>query len=372
MDRKESLLHFYTCQVEPARAKLMEDLQHTLVTRRTELEAEFIDHFKHMIRDVSEAQERGEKGNVAYIQYSMLRTELVGGAMNILVEACDDSWLLDRSPIRAFYSANWAYECIGRMLDGLREAIPNYQGSVPLVELDRIMLREAGLVNRYLVQFIRRSCRALENFQLDSLMHLDQVFEVRVGEYLDASECVFRLDRRNRSIEDIGAALEESDGLEVMYAHFKGLDMSEMECSDLDFRYSRFEHIDMHSTDFQRCVLVGTLWRNCDLDDANFTGSVLHGADFSGCSLARAVFRDTIGEVGHAEGLVQGPGYDALNFENANLAGADFRGARLRGAIFRGANLTGALWDGADVEGAIFDHTERGDADDPILSFNGG
>ncbi|MET3940620.1 uncharacterized protein YjbI with pentapeptide repeats [Paenibacillus sp. PvP094] len=359
MDRKESLLHFYTHQVEPARARLMDDLQHMLHTRYAELAAEFMDHFRLLLQEVGDAQKRGAKGKIAYIQYSVLRTELLGGAMNVLVEACDASWLLDRTPIRAFYSANWAYGCLERMLDGLREELPNYQGTVTTVELDRIMLREAALVNRYLVYFMRRSCRALEDFEWDSLMNLEQVFEVRMGEYLDASECVFRLDRRNRSIEEIGEALEESDGLEVMYAHFQGLDMSGMECSDLDFRYSRFDRIDMHSTDFQRCVLVGTRWHNCGLEHADFTGSILYGADFSGCSLERAVFRGVMGEVGHPEGLAQGPSYDALNFENANLSGADFRGARLRGAIFRGANLTDTLWEGADVEGAIFDDAER-------------
>ncbi|WJM06852.1 pentapeptide repeat-containing protein [Paenibacillus sp. PK1-4R] len=359
MDRKESILHFYTHQVKPARAKLMDDLQHTLHTRYTELTAEFLSHFRLMIQEVSDAQKRGAKGPIAYIQYSMLRTELLGGAMNVLVEAYDDSWLLDRTPIRSFYSSRWAYECLERMLNGLGEELLHYQGTVTAVELDRIMLQEAALVNRYLVHFIRRSCRALEDFEWNSLMDLEQIFEVRVGEYLDASECVFRLDRRNRSIEEIGEALEESDGLEVMYAHFQGLDMSEMECSDLDFRYSRFDRIDLHSTDFQRCILIGTRWRNCSLENTDFTGSILYGADFSGCSLERAVFREIIGEVGHPEGLAQGPEYDALNFENSNLSGADFRGAHLRGAIFRGANLTDTLWEGADVEGAIFDDAER-------------
>jgi uncharacterized protein YjbI with pentapeptide repeats len=106
--------------------------------------------------------------------------------------------------------------------------------------------------------------------------------------------------------------------------------------------------------------LIGTRWRNCSLENTDFTGSILYGADFSGCSLENAVFREIIGEAGHPEGLVQGPEYDVLNFENSNLSGADFRGARLRGAIFRGANLTDTLWDGADVEDAIFDDAERG------------
>ncbi|WP_427181560.1 pentapeptide repeat-containing protein [Paenibacillus sp. TC-CSREp1] len=359
MDRKESVLHFYTHQVEPARARLMDDLQHTLHTRHTELTADFLSHFRLLIQEISDAQKRGAKGRIAYIQYSMLRTELLGGAMNILVEACDASWLLDRTPIRSFYSSQWAYECLERMLNGLREELPRYQGSVAAVELDRIMLREAALMNRYLVYFIRRCFRELEDVEWHSLMETEQIFEVRVGEYLDASECVFRIDGRNRSIAEIGEALEESDGLEVMYGHFQELDMSRMVCSDLDFRYSRFERIDLHSTDFQRCVLIGTHWRNCSLEDTDFTGSILYGADFSGCSLERAVFREIIGEAGHPEGLAQGPAYDALNFENSNLSGADFRGASLRGAVFRGANLTNTLWEGADVEGAIFDEAER-------------
>ncbi|MGP3784327.1 pentapeptide repeat-containing protein [Paenibacillus sp. 1A_MP2] len=277
MVRKESVLHFYTHQVKPARDKLMDDLQHTLHTRHAELTAEFLSHFRFMIQEVSDVQKRGAKGRIAYIQYSMLRTELLGGDMNVLVEACDASWLLDRAPIRSFYSFDWAYECLERMLNGLREELPRYQGTVTAVELDRIMLQEAALVNRYIVHFIRHSSRALEDFEWNSLMELEQIFEVRVGEYLDASECVFRLDRRNRSIEEIGEALEESDGLEVMYAHFQGLDMSKMECSDLDFRYSRFDRIDMHSTDFQRCVLIETRWRNCSLENTDFTGSILYG-----------------------------------------------------------------------------------------------
>jgi uncharacterized protein YjbI with pentapeptide repeats len=358
MNRKDSLKHFYADQVEPERVRLMEDLRRTLESRSTELTAEYMEHFREFIKEVALVQEVRTKEKIAYIQYSILRTEVLGGAMNVLVEACDSSWLLDRRPVRAFYSAQWAYECVERMIERLKQTLASYQGAVTAVELEGIRLQQVPLVNRYLVYFIRRCGYLLEDMELHLQMKLEHNFEVRVGEYLDASECVFRLDQRERSIEEIGEELEESNGIAVMYAYFQGLSMSEMECSDLDFRFSRFENIDLKLTDFQRCMLVGTRWRNCEMEGVNFSNSLIYGADFSGCSLQGAVFRGVVGDIGRPEGLVQGPGYDAVNFKNSNLKGADFRGADLRGANFSGANLVDTLWSNANIEGAIFDNVE--------------
>ncbi|CAI6065105.1 hypothetical protein PAECIP112173_01948 [Paenibacillus sp. JJ-100] len=359
MNRKDSLKHFYADQVEQERVRLMDDLKRTLESRSTELTAKYMEHFTEFIKEVALAQQVGTKGKIAYIQYSMLRTEVLNGAMNVLVEACDSSWLLDRSPVRTYYSAQWAYDCVERMIERLKQTLPSYQGAVTAVELEHVRLQQVALVNRYLVYFIRRCGYLLEDLELHLHMQLEQNFEIRLGEYLDASECVFRLDRRERSIEEIGEELEESNGIAVMYAHFQGLSMAEMECSDLDFRFSRFEHVDLKWTDFQRCMLVGTRWRNCEMDGVNFSDSLIHGADFSGCSLQGAVFRGVVGDMGQPEGLVQGPGYDAVNFKNSNLEGADFRGANLRGANFSGANLVDTLWDNANIDGAIFDDAER-------------
>lgn len=359
MSRKESLLHFYMNQVEPERIRLMADLQYTLNSQSPMLTTEFLSYFEELTSKVRHSQQIGAKGNVAYIQYSLLRTEVATGAMHYLAEASDMSWLLDRKPIQAIYDAQWAFDCLERMLDRLKKTLPDYQGMISMVELDRIRLQEVTLVHRYVIYFIRQCFHQLLDSQLISDMQVEPEFEVRVGEYLDTSECVYRLDQRERNLEDIGRELEEGDGLGGMYADYHDLDMEEMICSDLDFRYSRFNDIRLKSTDFERCVLVGTRWHNCDMRDTNFADSLLYGADFNGCSLERAIFRGISGEEGHPDGRIQGPGYSGINFENANLTGADFRGARLRGAIFRRANLTNVLWDGADLEDAIFEESVK-------------
>lgn len=358
MKRMESLKHFYIDQVEPERVRLMNELKNSLEKRSTELTAEYMNHFRYFIEQIVIAQQAGIKAEIAYIQYSILRTEVLNGAMNVLVEACDSSWLLDRNPVRAFYSAQWAYDCIEQMIDRLKKVAPSYQGAVTVVELEQIKLEQILLVNRYLIYFIRECCCLLENIELLSDIKIELNFEIRVGEYLDTSECVFRLDRRERSIEEISRELEETNGVSGMYTHFQGLDMSELECNDLDLRFSRFENINLKMTDFQRCVIVGTRWLGCEMEGVNFSDSLLHGADFTGCSLQKAVFRDVVGNIGNPTGLIEGPGYNAVNFTNSNLEGADFRGADLRGANFTGANLTDTLWNNANIEGAIFDNAE--------------
>lgn len=52
----------------------------------------------------------------------------------------------------------------------------------------------------------------------------EAVFEVRVGEYLSHSECVFRLDERERDSEEVRAWLQEkNDSAAYTYEDFMDL-----------------------------------------------------------------------------------------------------------------------------------------------------
>lgn len=357
MDKAESINHFRAQILWQERANMQLMLEREYQLHKEQHANEFIASFLNICQEIRHAQSRGEKGRIGYITFSMLRTELMEGRYLYRVEAMDASWVFDRTPLVLQYDASWAFQYLDDFRSKLIEGSRMYAGRVSLPIIEQILLSELLVIHRYIAELARFSLpRATE---LDEYRDIakEPVFEIRVGEYMDISELVFKVDVRDQESEQIRTWLDdrEDGGCEHTYELYRNIDLSEGDFGRIDLRYSQFEQCNLSRCSLLDSVLLGTRWNETCLAQVDFSRSQIHGAEFRNCDLKGAIFRDAAGASGWKDArFLDFPALSALSFTGSDLEGADFTGASLYGTNFSSANVKNTLFTGADLANAIF------------------
>ncbi|WCN36417.1 pentapeptide repeat-containing protein [Aneurinibacillus uraniidurans] len=360
MRKEEALARFIEEVAQPKSQETVGKLEQHFHRHKDEHAEAFIRSFQLLCRRIQTKQAQGEKGKIGYITYSMLRTEMMEGRYYYLIDASDRGWFFDRMECQEEYDASWAFHFLDVWGYELEREAKAYMGKITVPDIERLKRKEAKKYNAYMVSLARYAMpQALQVAEYREIKKEEEL-EVRVGEYLDSSEVVYKEDTREKDASVMKEWLEEKEEGVYAYEVFANLDLFDGEYAGIDLRYTDVRHSTLSHSNLCQCVLVGTNFMKACLEGANFSSSLIHEANFGGSNLRGAIFHQVEG----VRGLLDSsdwtrPGFQAVNFAGADLSGADFSGANLTGAVFTGAKLTDTNFTGANVEQAQFSEKDR-------------
>ncbi|BAU27213.1 pentapeptide repeat protein [Aneurinibacillus soli] len=360
MKKEEALQHFRENHVHPTFHATIVALEQYAQTHRDELVQDFLPSFQQLCRTIKQKQAAGEKGEIGYITYSMLRTEILEGRHRYLVEATDNRWFLDDHVCKAEYDASWAFRFLDEFERSLEQARKVYMDVITPADLETIKLQEALNYHQYVIRFIRYAM--LQAITLPEYIEIEKAeeIEIRVGEYFDRSEIVYKEDTREKEASEIAEWLEEKEPHVYSYEVFTQLDLSHGKYDGIDLRYANLMQSKLSHSALRTCILVGTNFESCQLEGVDMSYSVLYEASFRQSNLTGAILWDVQGAAGWLDDSIWTmPGFAGVTFAGANLTGTDFRGANLAGAIFTGAILSGTIFEGANLDQAVFSMKDR-------------
>jgi uncharacterized protein YjbI with pentapeptide repeats len=356
MKREAAWEHFVANYAQTMGTKKLLALEEYFYQHWDELIAEFQESFREICLKIKAMQAAETKGKVACITYSMLRTAISNQKPVYLVEAFDQEWFLDSVECQTSYQASWAFQFLDQLGTELAEQVKSlhlYQIDRP--RLERYQLQEAKKYHRYIIRLARHAL--LEAVKLSEFQAIatEADFAVRIGEYLDISEVVYKESRR---IKDLVAAKKPlSEIAELAYTNnaLTGLSLTHGDYYMINLEHVALQGSDLSDSQMQYSNLTGAKFNRGALARTNLKNAWIYEADFSECNLAEANFTNAVGAAGLSKPEEwQEPGFRAVNFRGANLEGANFKDAKLRGASFVGANLTNVNFAGADLERAVF------------------
>ncbi|UJF36439.1 pentapeptide repeat-containing protein [Paenibacillus hexagrammi] len=316
----------------------------------------FIEAMREVCVQAAALQQQGEKGDIAYVTCSMLRTEILDGGNRYVAEAFDSRWFFDRKLCEVEYDASWAFGYLQRCRQEWLQAAESYHGTVKAPDIERIMLREARNFHAYLVTVTRYAMPEVIRLPEYQQLTRSQTVEFRLGEYMDLSEVVYKDDFRETDSEAVRRTLAAEEESAYRYEVFNHAHLQDLELEKVDLRYSRLNQCDLSRSVWNGAVLMGTRWESCMLAHTDLSFSLLLGADFSGCMLKGAKLQGIIagqGTMQMSEGAVP------VSFRGADVQEADFTGADLRGAIFIDANVRHTNFQGARLDQALFSFEAR-------------
>lgn len=306
----------------------------------------FQKHFLKVCENILDLQHSGLLGEISYLEYTLLYTNLLQKNETAEVRVYNDNWYFDGGQrIIGNFDFSYLFIKYRELWTELFSARKRFAGAVASHEIKSFLLSCARSFYRYVIAVCRFSilpCIESESFL--SIRRTDE-FEINIGEYMAYTEAIYK-ENRERTSKDALDWFSLRLEFEYAFEDFTELDFSGSDLSEIDLRYSDLRRSRLVHTDFQiPCFLapgsVMLTWR------ALTCVTAIHEADFAGANLTNTRFTSAKSYAGISSGRTEWkiPGYRRVSFRNANLTNADFRKAKIRDADFAGATMDGTLFE---------------------------
>ena len=357
MDRTEALEHFYQNCVKQAVIEKISQAEHFFDKHKDELVPDFVDSFRRLCMKIKKMQIDNKIGKIGYIQYSMLRSNIIENNYDYLIDTYNKQWYFDskQQECQEKYNSRWAFIFLEELEKVLEEKRRIYINTIYKPDIDHIKLEKARIFNQFIKNLARYAMPKAAQILEFNAIDMEDEFEVRVGEYYDLSEVVYKVDMRVKDPEEIKEWLEDKKEDCYVAEILRDMDLSLGNYTGIDLRFADFSGSNLSGSILENSILIGTKFCRCNLENINLTGTYIHDADFSGASLKNADFFTAKGSKSMIDTIASRI-YSlwGVNFEGADLEGADFRYTDLRGANFKSTNLIGVNFKGANLENAVF------------------
>jgi len=310
----------------------------------------FQNHFKHICEAVIKLQKNNALGEISYLEYTLLFTNLVRAEETAEVRVYGDDWYFDPRQ-RAVGSLDFSFLFVNyRKL--WKELMSGRKRFARVTAQDTVsfLLSCAKQFYQYIVSAFRFSILGCVETEPFLSVRRAEEFEINVGEYMAFTEAIYK-ENRQRTSEDTLDWFAMREEYEYAFEDFTGLDFSGADLSEIDLRYSDLRRTALVGTDFQDAMLFGTRFHHANLQGADLRYCQLYESDFTGADLTNARFtaaRAYRGVPDHSEWTITG--YRSVSFKDANLTNADFTRTRIRDADFTGAVMDGAIIDRNQLE----------------------
>ena len=304
----------------------------------------FQNHFQQICETIADLQEKNEQGEISYLEYTLLFTNLINKEYTAEVRVYDDSWYFDADQ-RAVgrFDFSFLFTKYEELWTELISSRKRFAGAVTAQETIAFLLSCAGQFYKYVVSAFRFAILpCVESVPFLSIRRGNE-FEINVGEYMGHTEAIYK-ENRQRSSEEALDWFSLREEYEYAFEDFTGLDFSGADLSEIDLRYSDLRHSTLVGTDFQDSMLFGTRFGHACLRNADLRYCLLHESDFTGADLTNACFcaaKAYRGVPNHSKWTITG--YQSVSFRDADLTNADFTRSRIRDADFTGAIMNGAI-----------------------------
>lgn len=368
MNRTEALAHFEQNYVRPKALEKLLQAEEYLWQHRDELAGELRESLRQISRKIKAMQRTGELERVGYINYSLLRSAFFTQKPVYRIDVYNKEWYFDpeQKECTGVYDAAAIYRYLAEFERELDTPRRRYLNQVTPVDLEQIRLREAAEFNQLIISLAEYTFNQGEPLRELTEIEREDEFEIRVGEYYDRSEVVYKEDLRVKDAATVKEWLEAKQDNRYEAAVIQNLDLAGGDYAGIDLNRANLRGSNLTDSNLENSVLVKARFTGCNMQRAKLSYAAIHDADFSRADLTKAIFFAAEGAKGLATTMETGI-YSVwgVKFCGANLSGADFRFANLTGADFTGAQLAQTNFQGAKLDRAFFDQAAL-----PLLNWD--
>jgi len=355
LNKQEALQHFKEHVVQERLEQRLDEVQQIFNQRQAELIADLIANFQHFCQQVSDMQNEGKKADIAFINFSMLRTSILSESYVYLIEAYSNEWYEDLHKCHFTYDVSWLYSCFTLLMTDLKQEYKKYMGVLNEADAEIAALETIPYFHQFIVALLRFAIPDLIDIPSYQSIGKSAKITIRVGEYKDISEQIYAIDDQAAVMES--SILQNQDGFAYEDAHNSNLHGLNMERQDM--RYSDFTGAQLEAARFKECFLFGIRWYRAVLAGCDFGGSVISDGDFRYADLQNAVFCQASAQHLNHKGK-RLPGVMGLHFEYANLDQADLTGIHFfEQAYFTGASMNRTRMNLHDRDKFIFSDEQQ-------------
>lgn len=275
-----------------------------------ELLAQFVNFFLNYCEKIYQMQQQGEKGAIAYIHFSILRTNILLKKHEIRLDAYDENWYMDSVECSSCYKVSEIYSYLDEYMDVMEELQSKSIGSISLAEAQKRVFDESNLYLFYVAELIRVGMRNVIKTETYQKIDRAPCFVVCIGGFLDRFDILYKEEHIVKDNKEVKRHLQSKNRTLFSYEILENLDLSGGDYEGLEFQYSSFAGCDFTRSNWNRSRLLFSNFQNTILKDAKMEKMKIFDTDFSGATLENVSFA--------------GAKLKQLSFAGATLSKVDF------------------------------------------------
>ena len=285
-----------------------------LVEHFDSLVAQFVECFEDYCRQITKMQQASEKGELGYISFSMLRTDILAKDYRLRIDAYDERWYQDRVECVGLYDVSDLCVFLDEFSTMLVEERKKYVYKVSPADVAQIVLKESDRYRNAIMELVRLALvQAVKSPVYKEILRAEH-FAITFGEFQDASAIVHKEDRREKDAKEVKKLLEEKRDNGHEYEFFENLDLTNGKYKNIKLAYSSGAGSDFSNSDLTNAVMFFCKFPKATFNSVKLQNSVLMGIDFDGVTMENVDFEDSR--------LLK------LSFKNSTLINIDFTKAK--------------------------------------------
>lgn len=280
--------------------ELVTKLDYDIKAHMEELIEQFADCFLNYCRQIYQMQQQGCKGAIAYIHFSILRTNILLKKHEIRLDAYDENWYLDTVECSGSYPVERFYSYLEEYGDAVEEFRIKSIGKVSLAEAQKRVFEESNLYLFFIAELIRVGMRRVIKTEEYQRINRASCFVVCIGGFMDRFDILYKEDDTEKDSKEVKNYLQSKK--QILFSHeiYRNLDLSNGDYEDLEFQYSSFAGCDFSKSrwsnsrilfsSFQNAIFKETKMERMKIFDTDFSGAILEDVSFEGAKLKHISF----------------------------------------------------------------------------------
>lgn len=192
MTRNEALKHFdenYVAQIRTEKIKEME--QYYLRNKEKHL-IKFVEDFKKMCLKIKDMQSQGEKARIGYINYSILRTNIMEKNYEYSIDSFDKYWYFDKVECSTTYDVYWTFKFLEEFGQEIEKKRKQYFNKIIKSDIEKIVNKEISIYDNQIKTIARIAILYAVQSEEYKEISKEDVVEIRIGEYYGISKLIYK------------------------------------------------------------------------------------------------------------------------------------------------------------------------------------
>jgi hypothetical protein len=312
MNRQAERKMYGSIDADQKSKELLSKLDAYISVYLDELVDKFVGCFEQYAEKIAYIQETGEKGAVAFINFSVLRTNILAKKHFLRIDAYGQDWYADRVECAGEYDVDEVYQWLDKFESALESAREKPGSQLTLADVQMRVFEESNHYLVYVSEIIRAGMKKAADTESYRKINRHEVFVVFVGDYQDQSQIVYKEDTTIKDAKVVKRRLQEKEQSVYAYEICDNLNLSEGDYQNISLMFSSFSGCDFSGSNFSKSKLVANNFRNAVFRDTNMEQIQAFDIDFCGAVLENISF--------------QGARLDRLSFAGAKLINVSFEG----------------------------------------------
>lgn len=190
-DKQVLLEDFYEKYVDGKWVDNFLEIDEKYKSNTNEIEANIIEEFEEICKKATSLQSLELKGEIKYIYFSFLRTNIMEDKADYRIDFFDENWFLDKAECSISIKLDFVFEFLFSHMKDLKGKLNEFGRSITIMHIEEIKLIESEKYKVLANEFLSDIINKLVEIKSYKQMKKSEDILIMVGEYMGEVQQIY-------------------------------------------------------------------------------------------------------------------------------------------------------------------------------------